>query len=522
MDNKDEIDLRKYFNLFIRNKILIGLITSLGTSFGIVFSLLDTPIYEGSIEIIVIDRNKKNDINNNSSALENLTNFVGENSDNKTQEAILKSPSVLKPVYEFVKKEELKTNINFKNISYKNWLNTFLKIKFEDGTNVLSVKYKNANKELIISTLELISTKYQAYSMKDREKGISQGIEYLEIQKNMYEDKSRISLKKLNQFSIDNGLGDIDGFVELGNTLQNGGSKDLGIFKYLNIARGQTGKLNYNKSEIVNSGAGLRYRSQFALLEKYQAQYSDLSSQLTPNSKILKSLEVRIENLKESLKRPNEILLEFRNLKRIASRDESMLANIEDNLSLLKLEKVKQLSPWELISEPTIDDSRVSPKRKQITILTFISSLIFGYLVALTKEKREELIYEFVDFNENIPFNLIGICYKNYPKLNKFLFRNYVGKQKNKKIDLGLIVLNNDFFEDKKPKTPEYLDQDINFNIITQENLQKINEIRNVILIAESKKITFKNLLIIISFLNTFDNANIEWLFIQNNISKMI
>ena len=520
INNQDEIDLRKYFNLFKRNKILIGLITALGTSCGIVYSLLDTPIYRGSFEIIVDDRNEKNVLSNSSSTLENLTNFVGKNSDNKTQEAILKSPSVLKPVYELVKKEESKTNPNLKNISYKKWLKSFLKIEFEDGTNVLSIQYKNADKELIISTLNLISTQYQEYSMKDRERSIRQGIEYLEIQKNMYEEKSEISLKKLNQFSIDNGLGDIDGFVELGSPFGNKVSKDLN--RFLNIEGGKNGNLNYKNFELANSGAGLRYGSQFALLEKYQAQYIDLSSKLKPNSKILKSLDVRIENLKESLKRPNEILLEFRNLKRIASRDESMLANLEDNLSLLKLEKVKQLTPWELISEPTIDDSIVSPKRKQITILSFISSLIFVFFIALIKEKREDFIYEFIDFKENIPFNLLGICYKNYPRLNKFLFRKYLDKLKNKKNDVGLILLNNEFFEDKKPKKPEYLDQNINFNIVTKDNLEKINEIGNVILIAESKKITFKNLLIIITFLNTFDNADIEWVFIQNNITKII
>ena len=199
-----------------------------------------------------------------------------------------------------------------------------------------------------------------------------------------------------------------------------------------------------------------------------------------------------------------------------------MLANLEDNLSLLKLEKVKQLTPWELISEPTIDDSRVSPKRKQITILSFISSLIFSFLTVLIKEKREDFIYEFTDFKENIPFDLLGICYKNYTNLNKFLFRKYLDKLKNKRNEVGLIVLDNEFFEDKKPKKPEYLDQNINFNIVTKDNLEKINEIGNVILIAESKKITFKNHLIIITFLNTFDNADIEWVFIQNNITKII
>ena len=77
------------------------------------------------------------------------------------------------------------------------------------------------DKDLIISTLNLISKSYQNYSMNDRENSIRNGIEYLEYQKSKYKEKSLKSLKKLNDFSIKNGLiGDIDGIVNFENKIE--------------------------------------------------------------------------------------------------------------------------------------------------------------------------------------------------------------------------------------------------------------------------------------------------------------
>ena len=54
--------------------------------------------------------------------------------------------------------------------------------------------------------------------------------------------------------------------------------------------------------------AGMRFANQFALLEEYELLNSKYSSRLKENSKILKELRKKIEDLKLELKRPNEIL----------------------------------------------------------------------------------------------------------------------------------------------------------------------------------------------------------------------
>ena len=218
-NNNEEIDLSKYINIFIRRKTFFAISTFLITLSGVIYTILKEPVYRGYFQIIV-ENKVESGLIKESQILKTLNNYIGDdNSNNKTQEAILKSPLVLKPVFEFFQNQKPILD-NPKKISYKTWLSKYLKIEFENGTNILSIKFDNEDKDLIIATLNLISKSYQNYSMNDREKSIRNGIKYLEYQQSEYKEKSLKSLKELNDFSIKNGLiGDIDGIVNFENTL---------------------------------------------------------------------------------------------------------------------------------------------------------------------------------------------------------------------------------------------------------------------------------------------------------------
>ena len=118
----------------------------------------------------------------------------------KTQEYILKSPSVLLPVYNFVKNYSQENDLEFNNISYKQWLESSLEISFTKNTNILSVSFFNKDKDFILKVLKQISEQYKSYSKKERDKKIDNALFYLESQKLIYKDKSKSSLKKLNSF----------------------------------------------------------------------------------------------------------------------------------------------------------------------------------------------------------------------------------------------------------------------------------------------------------------------------------
>ena len=173
-------------------------------------------------------------------------------------------------------------------------------------------------------------------------------------------DRSLLSTKEFNQFSINNGLGNIDGFVGLGSSTSPSPIIGRGNFSSPEINSQMKLLTNYQNISGSKDSAGIRYQKQFNLLQGYEANFVDLSAKLKPNSKVLSELASKIANLRESLKRPNEILIKYKELKTVASRNEQLLNDIESTLEVLKLNRIKTPDPWELISEPTLDSKPVN------------------------------------------------------------------------------------------------------------------------------------------------------------------
>ena len=182
-NNNDEIEISAFINFLIRNKFLISTISLLGTLIGIFYSYTIKPIYSGSFDIIVDNSKKSNNRLNNQASINNLISSNNTSTQNKTQELILKSPLVLNPVYEYVKSIYKERNSAKKNITFRSWRKNELLVEFEKGTNILTVKNKNEDKDLILKTLNMISNSYQAYSKRDEEKQFLKTITYLNEQK---------------------------------------------------------------------------------------------------------------------------------------------------------------------------------------------------------------------------------------------------------------------------------------------------------------------------------------------------
>ena len=80
-----------------------------------------------------------------------------------------------------------------------------------EKSNILTVKLKDENKELIIKTLNSI-LKNTKYSIADKVEKLLK-LAFLENQKDLVNTNSLKSLTKLNEFSIANDIGDFDGFI---------------------------------------------------------------------------------------------------------------------------------------------------------------------------------------------------------------------------------------------------------------------------------------------------------------------
>ena len=316
--------------------------------------MITKPIWRGSFEIVT------NDAQDNVSSYRILDSLsigglkLGNKNQNETQKLILKSELVLLPVFEFVKKEYSKKGIDVSKMLLKEWIKDELNIDYENDSNVLYIQHRNTDKKLIIKTLNLISQKYKEYSKRDIMKNLERTIFYLEKQREILSERSFESMQKYNKFAIENNLGNFDGFSGIGKYAEDLSplNKLFNDPQKLNLLN-NTQELNLQTAERSNPGE--RYKIQFQKLELYEAQYAELQSKFKPKSNILNNLKLKIENIKAQLKRPNEILIEYKNLSKIANRDASLLNKVESNLELAKLQQVNTPQAWELISTQKLD-----------------------------------------------------------------------------------------------------------------------------------------------------------------------
>ena len=509
-NNVEEIDLSYLLNFFFRNKVFFSLVTIISTAIGLIYSFIEKPIYKGSFQIVTSEKKTSPTFNNETSLLLNFN--LEQSNSNKTQKFILQSPSVLKPVFNFAKTNYIKRGEKKENLSYKGWLKNTLKIDFERGTDVLNIEFKDSDKTLIIKVLNLISEKYQNYSRNVKEKDFLKREIYLTQQRDELYLKSKKSLKEFNKFAIKNGLGDIDGFVNIDSQSSLQGSSfngELGLeerlFRELNM--------NSNKEK-----AGQRFNKQFRTLELYESEYVTLSSKLKPNSKVLQTLANKIETLKVALKRPNEILIKYKELKSIAEMDEAFLDRVENNLLITKLENAKQKDPWELISLPTIHDGRVSPSKSKSILFAFTIAFTLSSIFLSIKERRSGIIYEFEDLKDEIISNFLDTLYLNTKDLTTKLIQGVIQKRieiDHKNIESERFILldfSNDFSSSFNPdeikltNTAQFFYKKIEFN-----SKYDIEETDNLIFLVSLGEITKKEVIIINNYTRIYGDKVLGW-----------
>ena len=101
----------------------------------------------------------------------------------------------MKPVFDFVKQQKKLRGIDTQDWRYADWLKEKLTIKLVKGTSVLELSYRDTDKDLVLPVIQKISVAYQKYSGRDRERGINQGLQYLDQQIDIYGARSVESLR---------------------------------------------------------------------------------------------------------------------------------------------------------------------------------------------------------------------------------------------------------------------------------------------------------------------------------------
>ncbi len=486
----DEFDFDDVLNFFRRNFKFISIFTFLFVLMSSFFSLRIKPTWEGEFQIVL-------DVEENDQGTTEkgfLTGFKNVNNDINTEVEILKSPLVMKPVFNFSKELLQREKKNEIKLSYKKWLKSSLDIELVNDTYILAIKYKDKNKDNILPVLNLISSQYQGYSGRKRNLGIKNSINYVERQISHKKVETKKSLIALQKFSIENNLGGLDGMIPI----QNGAGLEF--------------------FEANNSNVTGRYSEHFSKLSKLEAELIEKSSFYKKNSETIITLERKIDSLKESLKRPQEILLKHRELSRQATIDELSLTDLEKQKTILKIEQLKDQQPWELITTPTLNDTQVAPKKKSIVSFWGFASLILASIFFILLEGKKGIIFSEKKLIKIIPFKLMkSIDIKNgvfnfddLEILTKVCFNDKKAKYK-------LINL-----ENSKNISNLLLDQLIekskNSNISVLNKVCDLTNDNKNYLIIEEGKITFKEISKFIQDINLSNLDIIGWFYIKKSV----
>ena len=438
----DEIDLRQIFGALQRRKALIAKITATSLLMTGLYAFSRKPVWEGQFEIVLASAQQPSSqasaLIQSNPGLANLIGASGTNNQLETEVEILESPSVLKPVFDFVKQQKLQQGIDTQDWRYADWLKENLTIELVKGTSVLELAYRDTDKNLVLPVIQKISRAYQEYSGRDRERGIKQGVEYLDQQIDIYRQKSVRSLRAAQEYGIEQNL----------TALQGDGASDAEIKNSLNIEAirieasnqirnvdellKQLDRLDDNPEalmylgrtipELASQGLPQQLDAIDTRLAMLQAKYTDKDDSIR---RLLKKRRLLIDVFKrqtygylyaqrlaaqtrlKSAERPKGVLIKYRELLRSAARDEETLNKLESERQILALEQARKEEPWELISNPTLLDKPVAPRKKHMVAIGLIAGLVAGGGAALLADRRTGLVYSKDELKSLLPCPLI-------------------------------------------------------------------------------------------------------------------
>ena len=191
----------------------------------------------------------------------------------------------------------------------------------------------------------------------------------------------------------------------------------------------------------------------------------------------------------------------------------------QDQLYAIKFEKAKQLDPWQLISEPTVEEKKIAPKRLNITLFSLLGSLIVSSLLSILYERFKGNLYELEDIRKNIYCKYLETLYLNKSELSKKLFINSINNfSEASKGKNGLLILqeeNDDVFD----SFIKQLTNSKNIEILSKENIKEenLNSIDNIFLLIQAGKVRRKELILISKYIKSYKLNLRGWFFLVNN-----
>ena len=401
----DEIDLRQLAAALARRWpwILAGGLGGLIVA-GIV-TARSKPVWEGEMQIVLAKRDggaggTLASLAASNPMLANLAGLSGAGGGDQltTEVTILESPSVLKPIFDQVKRRKASVGDDVARLRFADWVEGSLTVELENGTSVLNISYRDTTQAEVLPVLQQISKAYQSYSGRDRSESLQNGLSYATAQVGRFRAQAAASNRALDAFRIRYGISSSGGSI---------GSAGVDVSKLLGSsggastpsAGGSTG------SQIQSQGDPL---GQLAAINQELIRRRQTFTERDPGIAALQRERDALRRYVEttgggSLALPGQrpaskeeaqsILLRYQELERTAKRDTATLDALENTLLSLQLEQARATKPWELISNPTLLEKPVSPRPARNLALGLLAGLVLGSGGALVADRRSGRVF---------------------------------------------------------------------------------------------------------------------------------
>ena len=434
----DEIDLRQLAAALQRHWQLIAKVAGGTLLLSTMYAFLTPRVWQGEFQIVLASEGggggRLAQLAAANPMLANLAGLGGGGGSNslETEVKVLESPSVLKPVYDFVRESKRKAGKNVDGMRFSSWVKN-VDVSLEKGTSVLNISYTDTEKSLVLPVIDKISQEYQDYSGRDRRQDIANAVSYLQNTIETLGPKAEASMQAAQSYALTQGLGITDGMpaaasgtglMSVESSRQQAQAKVLLLEQQLAQAKASGGNAVFQAPQLeANADLYARYQA-------LEARLSDLRSRLRDNDELIRNLVRQRQSLIRTLNqqtigllqgqmasaqaalaastRPKEVVLKHRELVRQALRDEKTLGELENQLQLAQLEQAKQSDPWELISKPTLLDAPVAPRKSRIMALGLLAGLVAGSGAALVVDRRSGRVFSEDELQQLVPGPLLA------------------------------------------------------------------------------------------------------------------
>ena len=391
--NDDEVDLRQILGALLRRKALIAKITTASVLLTGLYSFTRKPIWEGSFQILLENQSSGSAGRLAQFAAENpiLANMAGVGSgvgvgSLETEVKILESPSLLKPIFDFVKTSKEASGEDVSKWVYTAWVKD-VSIELVKGTSVLNLTYQDTDESLVLAVLNKISQTYQKYSNRDSANSIDNALKFATKQSKILQKKAKDSNRKLDVFKFTYGISD-NATGQISPLPQVSRARDP-----LTALAAINKELTRRRQFFTDADPSVQrlQKERQAILKYIDQTGGGLISIAGGGSKELN----------------REILLRYKELQRTAIRDNTALTAMESQLVSLQIEKAQERQPWELISTPTVLDQPVAPRKKRMIALGLLGGFVIGCGTALVRDRCSGLVFSEDELKNLMPCPLI-------------------------------------------------------------------------------------------------------------------